>query len=53
MTAHPWRYRCPEGHAAVELYRSTFRCTTCGQSYSKDRLVDLHDPVHRARRDGR
>jgi len=43
MTANPWRYRCPHGHAAITLWVSRFRCQTCRTSYSKDVLVDLKD----------
>jgi len=34
MTGEPWRYRCPEGHAAV-VRRTTggYRCQTCQAEY--------------------
>jgi len=32
----PWRYRCPEGHAALEGLGTgeTYYCDSCGCSYS-------------------
>jgi len=43
MTANPWRYRCPDGHANIYLYTRRFRCQTCRTTYSKDVLTDLAD----------
>lgn len=41
MTSYPWRYRCPEGHASIRLYRDCYNCRTCRETYPKDELVDL------------
>jgi transposase-like protein len=43
MPSNPWRYRCPEGHAALTLGVSRFRCKTCGMSYPMADLQDLAD----------
>ena len=40
MSAQPWRFRCPEGHANIRLYVSSYRCGTCGRAYDGD-PVDL------------
>jgi len=40
-SGYPWRYRCPEGHANIELGASVFSCDSCGTTYPKDQLVDL------------
>ena len=40
MTAQPWRFRCPEGHASLELYVSGYWCSACHQTYQGD-PVDL------------
>jgi len=40
-----WRYRCPEGHASIEMGRNRFQCHSCRKkgngSYDKSELVDL------------
>jgi len=32
----PWRYRCPEGHTSIVTRpsKSTYRCRSCGKTYS-------------------
>jgi len=37
----PWRYRCPENHTSIRMNAQTFWCSTCRESYDKDRLQDL------------
>jgi len=34
--AESWRYRCPEGHVSIERYKESFRCRSCGLTYSGD-----------------
>lgn len=29
----PWRLRCPQGHAAIEVYQSRHYCESCGNWY--------------------
>jgi len=41
MTGEPWRFRCPEGHASVQLGTEYFWCDACGTSYPKDELTDV------------
>ncbi len=41
-----WRYRCPYGHASIEMGAHRFWCEACRKAgrqaaYSKDDLVDL------------
>ena len=48
--AEPWRYRCPEGHAAVVQRkddrrhgaepRSRFYCETCKENPDRDQYID-------------
>ena len=30
----PWRLRCPEGHASVEMFSDSYRCGACGEMYA-------------------
>lgn len=34
-----WPLACPEGHASIEVFVTTFRCRACGCSYPKSELV--------------
>lgn len=47
----PWLYRCPQGHASVELYATSFRCIGCRESYPKAELVHVLDDRARDSRD--
>lgn len=38
---YPWRYRCPEGHATIQMNAETFTCRSCSETYPKSELVDL------------
>lgn len=41
----PWVYRCPNGHAGIEVNRDSYRCQSC------ERVFD-GDPVDARRVDG-
>jgi len=47
MPSNPWRYRCPEGHAALRVDVDRVYCCSCKQSYDWDDIADLagHSPV--------
>jgi hypothetical protein len=45
LSADPWRYRCPNGHASWEGFATSddYHCKTCGVRFSKDELVDMRE----------
>lgn len=37
----PWQYRCPEGHASIEVWSSTAYCRACEETFPKGDLRNL------------
>jgi Zn finger protein HypA/HybF involved in hydrogenase expression len=36
-----WQYRCPEGHASVEVWARRFYCRACEDTFDKSELRNL------------
>lgn len=35
MTREPWRWRCPEGHAAWQSASTGYLCRSCGEQFEE------------------
>ena len=44
-----WRYRCPEGHAALRFRSGFVRCDSCKETYPRSEIYDLAEPYDRKR----
>ena len=49
MTKYPWRFRCPEDHASLDIGFESYWCDTCHESYDMKTLEDRGPDFESAR----